>query len=63
VRLRWTEQAVADLAAIHVFIEQGSPHYAYEIQILTIHHAARQMPHSRCNDDKCGRLDKYLQLS
>jgi addiction module RelE/StbE family toxin len=28
VRVRWTEQAIADLAAIHVFIEQDSPHYS-----------------------------------
>ena len=26
--IRWTAQAVADLAAIHAFIEQDSPHYA-----------------------------------
>jgi addiction module RelE/StbE family toxin len=28
VRIRWTDQAIADLAAIRVFIEQDSPHYA-----------------------------------
>jgi addiction module RelE/StbE family toxin len=28
VRIRWTDQAVADLAAIRVFIEQDSPHYS-----------------------------------
>jgi plasmid stabilization system protein ParE len=26
--LLWTEQAVTDLAAIHAFISQDSPHYA-----------------------------------
>ena len=26
--IRWTDQAVADLAAIRAFIEQDSPHYA-----------------------------------
>jgi toxin ParE1/3/4 len=26
--IRWTDQAVADLAAVRVFIEQDSPHYA-----------------------------------
>jgi toxin ParE1/3/4 len=26
--IRWTDQAIADLAAIRVFIEQDSPHYA-----------------------------------
>jgi addiction module RelE/StbE family toxin len=26
--IRWTDQAVADLAAIRTFIEQDSPHYA-----------------------------------
>jgi addiction module RelE/StbE family toxin len=28
VRIRWTDQAIADLTAIRVFIEQDSPHYA-----------------------------------
>jgi addiction module RelE/StbE family toxin len=93
VRIRWTDQAIADLAAIRSFIEQDSPHYASvvvtrlittvdrlkdfpqsgrvvpefahhavreiverpyriiyrwlhedEIHILTVHHAARQLP-------------------
>jgi addiction module RelE/StbE family toxin len=26
--IRWTDQAIADLAAIRAFIEQDSPHYA-----------------------------------
>ena len=26
--IRWTDQAIADLAAIRTFIEQDSPHYA-----------------------------------
>ncbi len=26
--IRWTDQAIADLAAIRAFIEQNSPHYA-----------------------------------
>ena len=28
MRIRWTDQAIADLAAIRSFIEQDSPHYA-----------------------------------
>ena len=28
MRIRWTDQAIADLEAIRVFIEQDSPHYA-----------------------------------
>jgi addiction module RelE/StbE family toxin len=28
VRIRWTDQAITDLAAIRAFIEQDSPHYA-----------------------------------
>ena len=93
MRIRWTDQAIADLAAIRSFIEQDSPHYASvvvtrliaavdrlkdfpqsgrvvpefahnavreiverpyriiyrrlhedEIHILTVHHAARQLP-------------------
>ncbi len=28
MRVRWTDQAIADLTAIRVFIEQDSPHYA-----------------------------------
>lgn len=28
MRVRWTDQAIADLAAIRAFIEQDSPHYA-----------------------------------
>ncbi len=27
-KIRWTDQAIANLAAIRVFIEQDSPHYA-----------------------------------
>lgn len=27
-KIRWTDQAIADLAAIRTFIEQDSPHYA-----------------------------------
>ena len=27
-KIRWTDQALADLAAIRAFIEQDSPHYA-----------------------------------
>jgi toxin ParE1/3/4 len=27
-KVRWTDQAIADLAAIRAFIEQDSPHYA-----------------------------------
>ena len=27
-RIRWTDQAIADLTAIRAFIEQDSPHYA-----------------------------------
>ena len=27
-RVRWTDQAIGDLAAISAFIEQDSPHYA-----------------------------------
>ena len=26
--IRWTDQAIADLAAVRAFIEQDSPHYA-----------------------------------
>lgn len=28
MRIRWTDQAIADLAAIRVFIAQDSPHYS-----------------------------------
>jgi addiction module RelE/StbE family toxin len=28
VRIRWTDQAIADLAAIQLFIAQDSPHYS-----------------------------------
>ena len=28
MRIRWTDQAIADLAAIRTFIEQDSSHYA-----------------------------------
>ena len=28
MRVRWTDQAIADLTAIRLFIEQDSPHYA-----------------------------------
>ena len=28
MRIRWTDQAIADLAAIQLFIAQDSPHYS-----------------------------------
>lgn len=35
--IRWTDQAVADLAAIRAFIEQDSPHYASVVVARLIH--------------------------
>ena len=93
-QIRWTDQAIADLAAIRAFIEKDSPHYASvvvarliravdrlrdfprsgrvvpefehrdvevierpyrviyrlvredEIHVLTVHHAAKEIPES-----------------
>ena len=35
--LRWTERALEDLAAIHAFIRQDSPHYASTVVARLIH--------------------------
>ena len=42
--LLWTEQARADLAAIHTFISLGSPHYASVIVARLIAAAKRLVP-------------------
>ena len=42
--LLWTEQARADLAAIHTFISQDSPHYAAVIVARLIAATERLVP-------------------
>ena len=37
IRIGWTDQALADLAAIRAFIEQDSPHYASVVVARLIH--------------------------
>jgi toxin ParE1/3/4 len=39
--IRWTDQAVADLAAIRAFIQQDSPHYASVVVARLIRAVAR----------------------
>jgi addiction module RelE/StbE family toxin len=39
--IRWTDQAIADLAAIRAFIQQDSPHYASVVVARLIRAVAR----------------------
>jgi plasmid stabilization system protein ParE len=39
--IRWTDQAIADLAAICAFIQQDSPHYASVVVARLIRAVAR----------------------
>jgi addiction module RelE/StbE family toxin len=42
--IRWTDQAMADLAAIRAFIEQDSPHYA-SVVVARLIRAVDQLKH------------------
>ena len=46
--IRWTDQAIADLAAIRAFIEQDSPHYASVVvaRLIRAVDRLRDFPHS-----------------